>query len=287
MQVKYSNTKEDFFIFYFSQVFLKRITYNNWVFDFVDVFKVKKEKIRSVKLDNETKTKLLKGENLGIFLKYDFIYNFYTPISKDKMDFVIAILNQKLSKLYIFLEKLIGKSNLPKSINIAFVQSPVNKARTDLDAFTSKATKDKIFFNFDNNIDLRDTDKIHYYIRVLLHEFTHIFINHNECFQKVMKDEWVKNYKDIDVNKYRLNIEELMVGSIIFPAKDFGFSFKEIGLVEDEDKKRDSINKNKYRKMTFEFLENLKNSREKNKLEKYLPKLVGKLVKKDLFKKTK
>lgn len=285
MKINYSSTKEDFFIFYFSQVFLKKVIHGNRIFNFANVFNVNKEKIRSIEINNENKTKLLKGENLEDFSEYNFIYNFYRQIDQEKTDFIISLLNEKLSKLYIFLERLFGKSDLPEYIDIAFIQSPINGAKTDLDAFTSKVTKDKIFFNFDNNVDLHNVNKINYYVRVLLHELTHTFINHNENFQRIMKEEWIKNYKDtgINVNDYRINTEELLVGSLVFPIKNFGFSFKELGFVEDEDQKKDSIEKNKYRKMSFEFLDNLEKNSSESKLEEELPVFLKNLVEGGMF----
>ena len=53
--------------------------------------------------------------------------------------------------------------------------------------------------------------------------------------------------------------------------------------LENLKEKEDSLKKNKYRKITFDFLEELKNSSDKDKLENLLPVYINELIKGGLF----
>ncbi len=283
MKITYSSTKSDFFIFYFSQVFLKKPTYFDYIYDFASVFNVHREKIRSLEISDKQKIKLFNGEDLNDFKDYHFIYDHFLGIDKNKMDFIINNLNEKSNNLFKFLNNIFGESILPPETHISFIQSPIKNAKTDYNAFTSKKIKEKIFFNFDNNIDINNIDEINNYIKILLHELTHTFINHNNHFQSIMKNEWIRKYKESGINiaDYRLNTEELIVSTLIFPAKDIGFAFKFLDYSENEEKKKDSLEKNRFRKFALDFLYNLEKG---NYLEKELPLLLENLINNGMFK---
>lgn len=183
----------------------------------------------------------------------------------------------------MLLTELFGESQLSENIEIAFVQHSIENQTTDLNAFTGKFLENKIFLAFDDSLDIENVQVANYYIKVLIHELAHIFINENLLFQNILKEEWTSKYKHINSSNYRLNTEELLISTLIFPNKDFGFLYKELGFEENLEKKEDSLNKNKYRKITFEFLEKLKDFKNEDSLKKLLPVFIEELVKEGLF----
>lgn len=291
MKFKAINTKKDFFIFYLSQVFLKRplskssVDPNSkfYIYDFTKIFKVKKSLINHKVIDNESKTKLLNGKDLIEYKEYDFIYNYFEKIDRKKINHILDIANSKLNYYFKFLIKTIGKSDLDKEVIVSFIQSPLDKAYTSPDAFTSKVLKNKLFLGYDNNLSLNDKEKVNYYILVIFHEFTHIFINNNLRFHKVLKDIWEKDYKHIPANQFRLGLEEIIVSAFVFPIYGAGVGISILKYKENKEGQAELIKNRSYFKLLYEFLNKLNNSKSKNKLEKYLPILIKKLIDGGMF----
>ena len=283
MKITYSSTKEDFFIFYLSQIFFKKPVYLNEMYNFAGLFKIDKDEIRSLEVTDSQKKDFFEGKNFEEFKKYYFLYDFYKEVDEEKINIVLKSSENYLEKALWSLTELFGESQMSPNIEIAFVQYSIKNQETDLNAFTSKFLKNKIFLAFNDAFDIKDTQAVNYYIRVIIHELTHIFINENTSFQEIFKEEWTNKYKNINPKDYRFDIEELLTSSLIFPYKDFGFLCEDLGFEENLNKKEDSIKKNKYRKITFDFLEELKNSSDKDKLENLLPVYIDELIKGGLF----
>lgn len=291
MKFKAINTKKDFFIFYFSQVFLKRVLSKSsidpnskfYIYNFSRIFKVKKGLINQKVIDNDSKTRLLNGRDLIRYKDYSFIYNYFEKIDRQKINHILEITNSKLNNYYKFLTNTLGKSELSQEIIISFIQSPLNKAYTTPDAFTSKILTNRLFLGYDNHISLDNKEKINYYILVIFHEFTHIFINNNLRFQKVLKNIWEKDYKYISASRFRFGLEEILVSALIFPIYGAGIGIPILKYKENQTGRNELIKSRSYFKLLYEFLNKLKSSKSKNKLEKYLPILIKKLVKGGMF----
>lgn len=291
MKFIYSNTKEDFFIFYLSQVFLKKtnpVSLNPkskyYIYNFTKVFNIDKDKIRSLFLDSKTKIQLFKKENLANFKDYNFIYDFYKKIDKEKMDFIINLVNSKLENFIKYLESIFGKSDLREIIEIAFIQQPLKGAFVSPDAFTVKALENKIFFGFDDNLSFNDKEKMNYYTLVIFHELTHLFINHNSRFQMLLKEIWQAKFKYINVTRFRIDLEEVLVCSLVYPFYASGFALSALGFKENQKGKAELFANRTYFNNLYNFLNKLQNNKSKDKFKDYLLDLVETLVKGDSFK---
>lgn len=64
MKIIYSNTKENYFIFYLSQIFFKKPVYMNDIYNFAEIFKIDKNEIRGLDITGFEKKIFLKGKVL-------------------------------------------------------------------------------------------------------------------------------------------------------------------------------------------------------------------------------
>lgn len=280
MKINYSSTKNEFFLFYFSQIFLKKPIYSDEIYNFAEILKIDKSKIRSLEITNTQKIELFAEKNLEEFKDYHFLFDFYEDLNKEKTKIFIEAIIANLKRYYqtflSTLTNLLGESEMPEEIDIAFVQPSIKENKITPNAFTGKFMENKIFLAFDEKLFPDEKETLEYYTKVLLHEITHIFINKNEKLQKILRSEWENKYRNIKVNTYRFNTEELLTKTLVFADKDFGFIYKDLGFKENEEKKEDSLSKNPYRVITLNFLNNLKNG---EPLEKELPLFIEALVK--------
>lgn len=305
IKIKHSSTKEDFFVFYFSEIFIKKNRYNPAVLNFDKVFNIDKSKIMNLTLDKKQWETLLNDyENSEYIKEYNFLFEYYEPVREELMSKVSTEIEKYLEKYYSFLINILGESDLDKEIEIAFIKSPIkgaqeNDAKQTLDAFVFRDSKNKIYISFDSEKANSNESDFLYYIKLILHEFSHIFINNNENLKELINKEYPNNLekginKDLKENDFYGRIGELIVSSLFFPDspplsyKDFGFGYNVLGFKENLENKKDSLEKNKYRILCLEFLETLKNNFEstrENKLENELPIFIEKLIKAGMFEK--
>lgn len=305
IKIKHSSIKKDFFVFYFSEIFIKKNRYNPAVLNFDKVFNIDKSKIISLTLDDEQwKTLLYDYENFEYIKEYDFLFNYYESIKEELMSKVSIETEKYLEKYYSFLIDIFGESDLDKEIEIAFIKSPIkgareNNAKQTLDAFVFRDSKNKIYISFDSEKANSGESDFLYYIKLILHEFSHIFINNNQNLKDIINKEYTNNFekginKDLKENDFYGRVGELIVSSLFFPDspplsyKDFGFGYNVLGFQENLENKKDSLEKNKYRILCLDFLETLKNNFEstrENKLENELSVFIEKLIVSGMFKK--
>ena len=193
-------------------------------------------------------------------------------------------LETKIQQINTFLEDLLGSQSELKNIKLTLIPTEITPRINYLSFPASVHERDpkKIFLIIHLSDNLKDENLLIVYTKTFFHEFSHVFLNTNKIFENILKKEWFKEYKEINPREYRKRIKELIASSLFY-YKGFGFAYSVLGLEEDLKEKEDSLKKNKYRKMTFDFLEELKNSKDEKKLEKMLPVFIEELVKEGLF----
>lgn len=217
------------------------------------------------------------------FSKYDFLLENYKEINKEGIFIFKNYIKDYIEKYWNLLSEVFT-FHILDNLEISLIPSPIKMEEVNkLSAFVIKTLSSKIFFSIYEDEKFKDTNRNLYYLKTLLHELGHVFINNHKEFQDILKTEYNNKYKNINSWNYRNIIEELIVSSLNFSLKDFGILYKDLGFVENEIEKEKSLFENKYRRMTYEFLEDLKNNKSKDKLKIELPKFISKLVEEKIF----
>jgi len=246
-----------------------------------DIYNVPEEKRWALKISEEEKKEIISGSiEQNIFKENSFLLKNYREISEEVSSILRERIESFLPQYLNILESMFGSYDF-EEVDLCLISTPIKMETKLLPAFVIKALPKKIFLSVkEGNIH---KDDIIFYTKTFLHELGHVFLNNNQIFQKILLEEWKDKYRHIDSWNYRNIVEELLVSSIMFSYKDFGFAYSVLGFEEDLKEKEDSLNKNKFRVITFKFLESLKKSKEENKLEKLLPLFISELVEEGLF----
>lgn len=282
MKLNISSSQEDFLKFcIFKLFFFKENISNPYFKELSDIYNVPEEKRWSLKISEEEKKEIISGSiEQNIFKENSFLLKNYREISEEFSSILREGVESFLSRYLNILESMFGSYDF-EEVDLCLISTPIKMETKLLPAFVIKALPKKIFLSVkEGNIH---KDDIIFYTKTFLHELGHVFLNNNQIFQKILLEEWKDKYRHIDSWNYRNIVEELLVSSIMFSYKDFGFAYSVLGLEEDLKEKEDSLNKNKFRVITFKFLESLKKSKEENKLEKLLPLFISELVEEGLF----
>ncbi len=289
MKFTYTNSKDDFFIYCLTQIINKNnnkllFSNDNYGKELGEALSINKDIINSIILTNKNKVDIYNSKNLKKYNKYQFLYDKFEKIDNKKMFILTEELN-KITKEYVsFLTNIFGKSDLSESINISFIHL-IDNSKLFFKSFTTRVNTKKIFFVFNKNINLKDKLIFNKKILILLHEFTHIFLFQNKKFQNILKKEWNNNYKNINPVYFRNNIEEILTSTIVFPYFYTGLAFEILDYKENQDSKTKLFSKNKFIKISYEFLILLKNNNEENKLDNYISIFIKNLYKKGFFNK--
>ena len=283
MNLKITNSSNDFIIYYLSTFlekdpppFFKKTAIS---------FGINKEWLDSLGLKNEDIDNFIIN-NINPLSKEDniFFLKNYFSISSFNIKFLEDAVNKNILTLKNFLEELFGSPSDIEEIEIALISNNLTPRKNFLSfgASVHEQIPNKIFLVVHEEDTLEDKDLLLIYLKTTFHEFSHVFLNLNQKFSDILKTEWIKNYKDINAREYRKRVKELLASSLFY-FKDFGFAYNIFDWQENQKEKELSLNKNKYRKITFEFLEKLKESKLENKLEILLPKYLEELEKEGLF----
>lgn len=283
MNLKIVNSSTDFIIYYLSTFLEKKQTSffkktaigfgitENWL----DNLGFKNEDFNKYIINNINP---LKKEDSDFFLKN------YFPTNSANIKILEEGVSKNISTLENFLRELFGSKSDIKEIEISLIPSNL-MPREDFLSFPASVHEkvpNKIYLVIHIQDNLENEDILLMYLKTTFHEFSHIFLNLNQEFSDILRTEWIKNYKNINPREYRKRIKELIASSLFY-YKDFGFAYSVLGLRENLKEKEDSLKKNKYRKITFDFLGELKNSSDKDKLENLLPVYIDELTKGGLF----
>lgn len=283
MKLKLINSEKDFVIYYLSR-FLENEP-NNFFIKSASDFDIDLQELKALNFDKNVNNEFVLGKKISILKPYEkLLKSKYHPISKDNALLLKKSFETKIQQISTFLEDLFGSQSELKNIKLTLVPTEITPRINYLSFPASVHEKDpkKIFLIIHLLDNLKDKNLLTMYTKTFFHEFSHVFLNTNKIFENILKKEWFREYKEINPRKYRKRIKELIASSL-FCHKDFGFLYQDLGFEENMDKKEDSLKKNKYRKITFDFLEELKNSKDEKKPEKMLPVFIEELVKEGLF----
>ncbi len=283
MKLKLINSEKDFVIYYLSR-FLENEPEKFFIKSASD-FDIDLQELKALNFDKNINNELVLGKKISILKPHKkLLKSEYNPISKDNALLLKKSLKTKIQQVNTFLEDLFGSQSELKNIKLTLIPTEIIPRINYLSfpASVHEKVPNKIYLVMHIQDNLENKDILLMYLKTTFHEFSHVFLNLNQEFSDILRAEWIKNYKNINPREYRKRIKELIASSLFY-YKDFGFAYSVLGLRENLKEKEDSLKKNKYRKMTFDFLEELKNSKDEKKLEKMLPVFIEELVKEGLF----
>lgn len=283
MNLKITNSPIDFAIYYLSRFlekdppsFFKKSAEN---------FGIDIKSLKELNLDKKDINNFIMGSTIpSLKENLDYLLKKFSPASSSSLEILTHSFNKEVSLLKDFLENLLGAPSDLNDIEIALIPTFLTPRENFLNfpASVHENIPRKIFLIIHHEDKLEDSDTLLMYLKTFFHEFSHVFLNTNKKFSDTLKEEWLKNYKEIEPREYRKRIKELIVSSLFY-YKDFGFAYPVLGWEEKLINKEESLKKNIYRKITFDFLEKLKTSKSENKLEKLLPDFIAELNERGLF----
>lgn len=287
MKFIYLNTKQDFAASYFARIFWKEghsIDKDDsiWREKLVKYFGIEENKIRSIQnVNNKVRRDLFLDHKTSQYQdEFSKIEGFFRKVDPIIIRKIVKDVEKYLDKYISLLESLFLESNLPEDIKVSFLEGiDINF----YNAFTYYFIPNQMYL-FIPKKEVLTEEKLLAYSKTILHELTHLYLNNSQSFYNSLKSFWLKNYKGkISGNIFRTRVEEIIVNTLVNGNRDFGFSYPYIDIKNNESREKEVLGKSRTIDLTYVFLNNLKNSHEKNKLEKYLPEFIRELVKNGLF----
>ncbi len=283
MKIDISSKEKDFTTFYLARFLNKEL--NSFYKKSMENLEIKKEDLENIVLKEKEYEDFIAGEN--IYSLKENIKNLskkFSPISKENQSILNSSISKNTTILKIFLDKLFTQNDAIDSIQISLIPTFLTPRETFLSFPGSVFKKDskKIYLIVHTEDNLKEEKLLETYLKVFLHEFSHVFLNTHKKFLDILENFLKEKFKEIDIREYQKRVGELLVSSLFY-FKDFGFAYKAFLFKENQKEKQISLENNKYRKITFQFLEDLENSKLENKLEIFLPKYLEKLKEEKLF----
>lgn len=283
MKIDISSKEKDFTTFYLARFLNKDL--NSFYKKSMENLEIKKEDLEKIVLKEKEYEDFIAGEN--IYSLKENIKNLskkFSPISKENQSILNSSISKNTTILKIFLDKLFTQNDAIDSIQISLIPTFLAPREIFLSFPGSVFKKDskKIYLIVHTKDNLKEEKLLEIYLKVFFHEFSHVFLNTHKKFLDILENFLKEKFKEIDIREYQKRVGELLASSLFY-FKDFGFAYKVFNFKENQKEKQISLENNKYRKITFQFLEDLENSKLENKLEFFLPKYLKDLEKEGLF----
>ena len=285
--IKYYSNKEDFKANYFSKIFWDEknaFDKNGTINKIAELFNIDSNKIKSIKnINKEIREKLFLDHKTDLLQEeHKDLESFFVSINQELIDEIIKDTKLVLNNFINILDNIFGTSEINNDIEISFIKSfSINFFY----GLTYRFIPNKIFIFINNEKNFTKEELISYK-KTILHEICHLFLYNHKEFQNIMKSAWENSYKYIPSSNFRNGIEEQIVNTIINGNRDFGFLYQDLKIENNTEAENKALSENIFRKLTYDFLNNLKSNSSKNKLQEELSTYIKNNVEIGMFKVT-
>lgn len=283
MKINVHNSNNEFAKYYLTRFVDPSVKEHSFFKDSADNLNINLDYLQSLNISKKEILDFILTDTPSKFQEsFSNILKEYTPIIdsnlsilQDSLDKLIPLYNNYLSKLFNV------EINIPQ-LDIFLIPTRIKKNSNQKNYFASVHNKrpNTIFLVIYTADDLAKEENILMYLKVIIHEFTHVFLNNTKIFEKVIFKIKTNNYIKLNTNLVKITklIKELICISMSFAIYDFGLAFNLFNWLEDLEMKSKVLEVNNYISETRNFLIMLNKDLDKDKFYIYFENYIEKLI---------